>query len=122
MFPLPALTHPPVPPWSPQNKAELQLKQLNSKASLLEKNIEKKDAQAGKRRESMMANVKATKDQVGAMEDRLRAAQVEVQRSQVSGAGATEPGGGSVGGCREWSGVALAVIGIHALMKGCMSG
>jgi hypothetical protein len=68
-----------------QDKANLerQLKQQTSQKSVLEKNLERKDAQAEKRRETILQGLTKTKDQLSVVEERSRQLQLDLQRTQM---------------------------------------
>lgn len=68
-----------------QDKANLerQLKQHSSRATMLEKNLEKKDALDSKRRDSMMVGLNKTKEQLSGFEERCKQLSLDLQRTQM---------------------------------------
>lgn len=75
--------HPHPPALQDKANLERQLKQQNMRSTMLEKNLERKDAQAEKKRESILVVANKTKDALSGAEERIKQLQFEQQRLQM---------------------------------------
>lgn len=62
---------------------ERQWKQLSSQQNMIEKNLQKKELMADKRRESIMVDLSKTKGQLTSVEDRAKQLSTDLQRTQM---------------------------------------